>query len=235
MIEKIIYTDGSAQAKNLNFGGWAFCEIDKNQNVELQYGYQENADSNTMELMAVIKALEFVESKGKIKIISDSQYVIHGVESKLKNKTAIPKKLKDVELWNKLKNLVKNKHIIWEWVRSHQKDEINNYIDEVARATYSEPNKIPQIQKDLNCVIQNKLEKVQVGDLIWTHSKSQKYVVVINHIIVANKIGFLVKLLANRYGREYIFIEKNEKINLVKEKTNKEIGLIEDIIKSFKG
>ncbi len=234
MTDKIIYTDGSAQAKNLNFGGWAYCEINKNNQVNLGYGFEENADSNTMELLAVIMALEKTEYKGKIKIISDSQYVIHGVESKLKNKTSAPNKLRDIELWERLKELVKNKSIIWEWVRAHQKDEINNYIDEIARASYSEENKLKNLEKELIELIKNKSEKVKVGDLIWTKSKSQKYVVLINNIIVGNKLGFLVKMLANRYGREYLFIEKNEKVHLVDRRTNKEIELIEEIIKSFK-
>lgn len=232
MKHKIIYTDGSANAKNLNLGGWAFCEI-SNGSINIEYGMEESADSNTMELLAVIKALESNRNKEKLKIISDSQYVIHGVESKLLKKSSAPKKPKDVELWEKLKYLIKDRHIIWEWVRAHQKDEVNNYVDELARISYSSPEKTKEIELKLLEAIRKKEEKVQVGDLIWTKSKSQKYVVLVGNIIVNNKLGFLVKLLANRYGREYLFIEKNEKINIVKEKSNKEILLIEEIIKNF--
>ncbi len=233
MKHKIIYTDGSANAKNLNFGGWAFCEIE-NDSINVEIGTEVGADSNTMELLAVIKALENNNNKKKLKIISDSQYVIHGVESRLLKKSSSPKNLKDIQLWSRLRNLLKDRHVIWEWVRAHQKDEVNNYVDELARSSYASPEKIKEIEQKLLDAIRKKEEKIQLGDLIWTKSKSQKYVVLVGNIIVNNKLGFLVKLLANRYGREYLFLEKNEKINVVKEKSNKEIELIEEIIKSFK-
>lgn len=234
MTNTIIYTDGSALAKNVNLGGWAFCKINQSNDIELRYGTSDNSDSNSMELLAVIKALESVESKGRIKIISDSQYVIHGVETKFKQKKVKKENTKDIELWSQLESIVKNKSIIWEWVRAHQKNEINNYIDSIARASYSDKDKINTLEIELIDIIRNKTQKVQVGDLIWIKSKSQKYVVVVNDIIVGNKLGFLVKMLANRYGREYSFIEKNASFSLVERKTNKEIHLITEIIKSFK-
>ena len=95
MANTIIYTDGSALAKNVNLGGWAFCKINQSNDIELRYGTSDNSDSNSMELLAVIKALESVESKGRIKIISDSQYVIHGAETKFKHKKVKKEKGED--------------------------------------------------------------------------------------------------------------------------------------------
>ena len=53
-----VYTDGSCLGNPGN-GGWAFLIINKND-ISYRAGFKRNATNNQMELMAAIKALEFL-------------------------------------------------------------------------------------------------------------------------------------------------------------------------------
>ena len=77
MIE--IYTDGSSRG-NPGPGGYGIVMIYKDKRKELFQGYKLTTN-NRMELLAVIRALEEVKTnKHKIKIYSDSKYVVESVE-----------------------------------------------------------------------------------------------------------------------------------------------------------
>jgi len=82
-----VWTDGSCNnnSKHLNFakGGWGFCILDKkNKLIHEDLGYYEPATSSTMEMMAVIKSLEYIienllKSRTEVFIHSDSAYVVN--------------------------------------------------------------------------------------------------------------------------------------------------------------
>ena len=91
-----------------------------------------------MELTAVIKSLELLKRKCKIKITTDSTYVKNGITNWINNwknnnwKTANKKPVKNKELWLKLDKLV-SKHIIeWHWVRGHTGHPDNERADQLA-------------------------------------------------------------------------------------------------------
>lgn len=67
-----IYTDGSCNTQNL-LGAWAAIVLDGAEKTVLS-GKEANTTHNRMELMAVIKALTFV-NVDKVTVYSDSQYV----------------------------------------------------------------------------------------------------------------------------------------------------------------
>lgn len=73
-----IYTDGSCHTQLLN-GGWAAIIFIDEEKVVLT-GEATGTTHNRMELMAVIKAISYVQEKHPtvtaIRIISDSQYVV---------------------------------------------------------------------------------------------------------------------------------------------------------------
>jgi ribonuclease HI len=73
-----IYTDGSCHTQHL-CGGWAAIIFIDDQKVVLT-GEETDTTHNRMELMAVIKAISYVQEKypsvTNIRIISDSQYVV---------------------------------------------------------------------------------------------------------------------------------------------------------------
>ena len=134
----VIYTDGACLG-NPGSGGWAAIIINKfNKKNELS-GSEKNTTNNRMELLACINALSFTKSKDKLKIYTDSKYVIDGIKDwilKWKNNgwlTANKKSVKNVDLWVKLDLLIKDKEIEWEWVKGHSGNKFNEEADSLAR------------------------------------------------------------------------------------------------------
>ena len=72
-----IYTDGSCIG-NPGKGGWAAI-IFKNNEKKILKGTKEITTNNQMELTATIKALEYISTKDKIQIYTDSKYVKQGI------------------------------------------------------------------------------------------------------------------------------------------------------------
>ncbi len=66
-----VYTDGSCLGNPGN-GGWAFLIINKND-ISYRAGFERNATNNQMELMAAIKALEFLDQHNDINLNTDSK------------------------------------------------------------------------------------------------------------------------------------------------------------------
>ena len=139
-----IYTDGACVG-NPGPGGWAAIILLKNGKKEL-FGGEKLTTNNRMELTAAIKALEYFTkqeekqpSKKHIRIFTDSTYVKEGITvwinrwEKNNWKTADKKNVKNVDLWKKLKELVKSKQIEWFWVKSHSENPMNNLADTLAK------------------------------------------------------------------------------------------------------
>ena len=139
-----IYTDGACIG-NPGPGGWAAIILQKSKKFEL-FGGEKLTTNNRMELMAAIKGLEYCyNQEGKqpslkeIKIYTDSIYVKEGITNWInvweKNnwKTSDKKNVKNVDLWKKLKELVKFHQIEWRWVKAHSEDKMNEMVDQLAK------------------------------------------------------------------------------------------------------
>ena len=139
-----IYTDGACVG-NPGPGGWAAIII-SNQKKEEIFGGEKLTTNNRMELTAAIKALEFFsKNEGKqpslshIKIYTDSIYLKEGITTWItaweKNnwKTSDKKNVKNVDLWKKLKELVKSIQIEWNWIKGHSDDPMNDLVDSLAK------------------------------------------------------------------------------------------------------
>ena len=139
-----IYTDGACIG-NPGPGGWAAIILLENEKKEL-FGGEKLTTNNRMELTAAINALEYcVEMDGKqkslklIKIFTDSTYVKDGITIWINNweknnwNTSDKKNVKNVDLWKKLKDLVKSNEIEWNWIKAHSKDPMNDLADELAK------------------------------------------------------------------------------------------------------
>ncbi len=128
----IIYTDGSCLKNPDGPGGWAALILDKEYEWEI-VGNDPSTTNNKMELQAVIEALKFVVDYD-ITIYSDSTYVIKGITEWIDNWIRKDwKKVKNVELWKELYDLVKDRDVKWEWVKAHANNEYNNRVDILAR------------------------------------------------------------------------------------------------------
>ena len=72
-----VYTDGACSG-NPGPGGWGATIKIEEKTVEI-YGGENNTTNNRMELIAAIKALEFLNESHKIILYTDSNYVKDGI------------------------------------------------------------------------------------------------------------------------------------------------------------
>ena len=139
-----IYTDGAC-AGNPGPGGGAAIILQEKETKEL-FGGERLTTNNRMELTAAIKGLEFCDSReGKqlslkeIKIYTDSVYLKEGITiwinkwEKNNWKTSDKKNVKNIDLWKKLKEIIKSKQIEWCWVKGHSGDSLNDLADKLAK------------------------------------------------------------------------------------------------------
>ena len=132
-----VYTDGSCLGNPGN-GGWAFL-IEEEKDIRYRAGFEKNTTNNQMELIAAIKALEFLNKYNDITINTDSNYVKEGITTWIFNwkkndwKTSTKQLVKNRELWERLDILCEKKNISWCWVKAHNTSEFNNQVDELAR------------------------------------------------------------------------------------------------------
>ena len=143
-METKIYTDGSCSG-NPGPGGWAAIILNESGKKELSGG-EKITTNNRMELTATIKALEYYNTSTEkqpslkyIKIYTDSTYVKDGITIWINNweknnwKTSDKKNVKNVDLWKRLKELIKEKQIEWCWIKGHSDDPMNDLADKLAK------------------------------------------------------------------------------------------------------
>lgn len=142
MKEVIIYTDGGCRGNDAdidNIGAIGIILIYPEKDYKKEYSEAFlNTTNNKMELTAVIKALQMLKEPCKIKIHSDSAYIVDAfdkgwIESWRQNgwKRAKNEELKNRELWQLLYILVKKHEVEFVKVKGHSDDELNNRCDEI--------------------------------------------------------------------------------------------------------
>lgn len=133
----IIYTDGACIG-NPGPGGWGAI-IFKGQDKKILSGSNKHTTNNRMELTASIKALQFIRTKEKINLFTDSKYLIDGISVWIKSwklnnwKTKDNKDVKNLDLWKQLDELENFHTIEWSWVKGHSGDKYNDEVDLLAR------------------------------------------------------------------------------------------------------
>ncbi len=129
----IIYTDGAAKGNPGN-GGYGIVMISAEYRKELSEGFRLTTN-NRMELLAVIVALESVKKTGrKIKIYSDSKYVVNSIEKgwvfdwerkNFKNK-------KNSDLWVRFLFVYRKHSVSFVWIKGHANNKENERCDFLA-------------------------------------------------------------------------------------------------------
>ena len=131
-----IYTDGACRG-NPGPGGWG-ASLRFNGNQKDLYGAERETTNNRMELMAAIQGLEALTKPCKVKIYTDSKYVMDGITSWLANwkkrgwKTAAKKPVKNQDLWQALDEEAARHEIRWVWVKGHSGHDGNEEADRLA-------------------------------------------------------------------------------------------------------
>ncbi|MBD3322907.1 MAG: ribonuclease HI [Chitinivibrionales bacterium] len=139
-----LYTDGACSG-NPGPGGYGTILQYGVREKELSQGYC-NTTNNRMELMAVIAGLEELKESCRVRVVSDSQYVVNAMSKGWaarwrKNGWKRNKKEKALnpDLWEKLLRLCENHSVTFEWVRGHQGHPENERCDRLAVAASSMP------------------------------------------------------------------------------------------------
>lgn len=135
-----VYTDASYMGKQEK-GAYAFLIENLQGEYSLHTGKTNIKNSNLLELLAVIKALETLKTENEIRIISDSQYVRKGITEWIFNwklndwHTVNGEKVKHIEYWQKLDNLTMDKYLEFCWVKAHSNHFENTMCDLYAKET----------------------------------------------------------------------------------------------------
>ena len=139
-----VYTDGACKG-NPGPGGWGALLSYGDHEREL-CGGEPATTNNRMELTAVIRALEALKHRCKVKLHTDSQYVQKGITEWIANwkkrgwKTADKKPVKNEDLWRELDELAVKHDIQWIWVKGHAGHDGNERADELANKGCAQVN-----------------------------------------------------------------------------------------------
>jgi ribonuclease HI len=91
-----------------------------------------------MELTAAIRGLEALQKPKRVRVFSDSQYLVRGMSEWLSGwmrtgRLETPDALKNQDLWQRLAALSANHEVVWEWVRGHDGHPFNERCDRLAK------------------------------------------------------------------------------------------------------
>jgi ribonuclease HI len=131
-----IATDGACKG-NPGPGGWGAIIRAGTKERELAGG-EKLTTNNRMEMTAAIEALNALKQPCRVKLSTDSRYVMDGLTKWIhgwqKNgwRTADRKPVKNAELWQALLAAAKPHRIDWIWVKGHAGHADNERADRLA-------------------------------------------------------------------------------------------------------
>lgn len=146
MQEVIIYTDGACKY-NPGPGGWAAVLLMGSERQELSGGVKATTN-NRMELTAVIRALQAVPAPAKVKVHSDSAYIVNCIQQGWYKGwqrngwlTAKRTAVENRDLWEELLELIRLHQVEFVKVKGHSDVALNNLCDQLARASVPSANR----------------------------------------------------------------------------------------------
>ncbi len=127
-----LFSDGSALG-NPGPGGYGVILRFGDKEKELS-GSEEHTTNNRMELLGAIEGLRALKEPCEVDIISDSSYVVKGINEWLSGWIKKEfKKIKNPDLWMQYLEVSKIHKVTAIWVRGHDGHEENERCDQLAR------------------------------------------------------------------------------------------------------
>ena len=142
-----VYTDGGLSKRN-HVGGWAAVIVyPDGERKGIKGSYRgEDVTNNKMELQAIIEGLKFVafhHPGEQIEVISDSEYIVKGINDWSENWIrkgwkCTTGRVKNIPQWVEVLGLVKLTEAKVSWVRGHDGDENNEMADRLCVQAYKD-------------------------------------------------------------------------------------------------
>jgi len=137
--EVTIYTDGACRG-NPGPGGWGAVLMYGGTHREISGG-ESHTTNNRMELMAAIQALEAMKEAVRVRLHTDSAYIVNCFRERwherwARNGWQSSKKqpVENRDLWERLLALTRRHDVEFIKVKGHSNDKWNNRCDELAVA-----------------------------------------------------------------------------------------------------
>ncbi|MDT8444529.1 MAG: ribonuclease HI, partial [Desulfuromonadales bacterium] len=130
-----LYSDGSG--RDSGPGGYGVILRYGEHERELS-GFEPVSTSQRMELLAAIRGLEALNNPSRVRVLSDSQYLVRGmsqwIHSWIRNdRLNTPDALANQDLWKQLVSLSGKHEVTWEWLRGHAGHPFNERCDRLAK------------------------------------------------------------------------------------------------------
>ena len=130
-----LYSDGSG--RDSGPGGYGAILRYGEHEKELS-GFEPSSTSQRMELIAAIRGLEALNTRRRVRVYSDSQYLVRGMSEWLRGwiragRLETPDALKNQDLWRQLATLADKHEVSWEWVPGHAGHHFNERCDKLAK------------------------------------------------------------------------------------------------------
>ncbi|MFZ7111887.1 MAG: ribonuclease HI [Desulfatiglandales bacterium] len=132
-----IFGDGACSG-NPGPGGYGAVLIFRNVRKEIS-GCARDTTNNRMEMTAVIEALRLIKRPSRIRITTDSNYLVKGMTEWLPGwikrgwQNSQKKPVLNRDLWETLLRLSRGHEIEWRWIKGHAGHKENERCDELAR------------------------------------------------------------------------------------------------------
>jgi ribonuclease HI len=127
----VAYTDGACFGNPSGPGGWAAAVFEygngRTQSWHL-FGHLSSTSNNRAEALGVLAALEWVPSRSKLSIHSDSELTVRILQGRYKVRA-------NTDIWDVIRQTIAANELVVtpEWVRGHAGDPLNDLADRLSK------------------------------------------------------------------------------------------------------
>jgi ribonuclease HI len=135
----VVYTDGACTG-NPGPGGWAAI-IFEGGSERVVSGGEARTTNQRMELRAAIEGLAAIPGRRRVRLFTDSAYVMNCFRDRWYERwersgwmNASKQPVANRDLWERLIAETRRHEVVWNKVRGHSGDPLNERVDRLARA-----------------------------------------------------------------------------------------------------